>query len=339
MTDSSKKSLSIIIWFSILAIYVGCSKTEPVHSRQWIYFDTVVGVKVYGNPAKSELDTIFAIAEDEYARWDSLLDIYSPKSALWILNSSRQGTTKIPVKLSKILRKSFQWRKSTNNMLEPKIGHIVQLWGIGAKGKFVPARSSIDSALELVRKSDLNIIDDTTAIVSGDIKIDLGAFAKGFVVDEIYEKILPICKKNSKIEGFLIDAGRNIRGWNRNRKFTIGIANPRGDGIIGEFQLPQGYGCASAGDYERYFILDGVRYHHIFDPRTGYPARGANACTIIAPDALTADALSTAGVILGENIEKIIDKSEISGILFFEQNGKLKSKSFGNVKISQYGKR
>jgi len=328
------KRLHIYIFLQIVfAIFIGCSENESVHSRRWIYFDTVVGLKIYGSPADSQSNKIFAIAKDEFAYWDSLLDVYSDKSGLFDLNSSPAGTVKISSDLAEILRQSLEWRALTDSALEPKIGHIVELWGIGKGKKYIPLQSSIDSALNLIEKSNLIFVDDTTAIISGDIRIDLGAFAKGFVVDRVYEKILPMCNNNPLIDGFLIDAGRNIRGWNRNRNFTIGIANPRGDGIVGEFELPQSFGCASAGDYERYFILNGIRYHHIFDSKNGYPARGANSCTVVAYDALTADALSTAGIILGENIEKIIDKSKISVILFFERNGKLENQSFGKVKF------
>ncbi len=310
------KKVHLTILAVALFVLSGCSREERVLSRQWIFFDTVINFKIYGNPDEATAEKIFSTVKEEFARWDSLLDNYNPKSAVEYVNTADGETTKVSPEFGKFLAQCEKFEKFTNGALCPNIGHITKLWGISQGKKWVPPQKSIDSALALTRGGHFSVVDDTLVIHSGDLEIDPGAFGKGYVVDRVYEKVYPMCAEDKHITGFLIDAGRNIRGWHRKRSFNIGIANPRGEGIVGVIKLPSGIACASAGDYERYFIKDGVRYHHIFDPWTGYPARGANASTVIAADALTADALSTAAIILGKKVKNYIDRPDIEVIIF-----------------------
>ena len=327
-------SLFILIVGILSFLLSGCG-VEKVHSKQWLYFDTIVELKIYGSPTDETLDSIWNIADEKFALWDSLTDLYDSSSALYSLNAAQAGTVDVNSKLIELLGIAFQWRKRTNGALEPEIGHIVELWDIGGERQKIPRQSEIDSALALMKSSDVVLIENSSCAVFGDVKIDLGAFTKGFVADKLYDILLKFCTRNVEVNGFLINCGRNIRGWRRDgENFTIGIANPRGDGIIASFELPSGFGCASAGDYERFFIKDGVRYHHIFDPKTGKPACGAIAATVVAKSALKADALSTAAVILGRDIKKILDDGETTIILFDESNGRVVRKVLGNRKIS-----
>ena len=325
--------LAVLLSFAIIIFVLfisGCGNDEKIHSKQWLYFDTIIELNIYGNPSDASLDSIWQIAKERLALWDSLTDPYDSTSALYKLNNEPIGTVKVDKNLGELINAALDWRNRTDAALEPKIGHIVTLWNIGSRAEKIPSQTEIDSALFLIKSSDIVPISDSICIISGDIKLDLGAFAKGFVVDKLYDSLIKFCIGNSAISGFLVDCGRNIRGWRRNGKsFTIGIANPRGDNIIAAFELPSGWGCASAGDYERFFIKNGIRYHHIFDPRTGKPARKAIAATAITRSAFDADAMSTAAIVMGKNIEKILDDSETTIILFYETNGNVVWESIG----------
>ena len=319
-----------LVAVAVLLPLAGCSKKENVLQKEWIYFDTLVRVKIYGDPSREDAEKIFEAAREEFALWDSLLDNYDSTSAIWRLNHAAGETVKVSAQLGKFLSQCLPFEARTKGALCLNIGHISKLWGITQGKKWIPPQKSIDSALALVRGGKTKVVDDTLVITKGDIEIDPGAFGKGYTVDRVYDRIYPLCVQNQKIEGFLIDAGRNIRGWHRKREFNIGIVNPRGEGIVGVIQLPSGVACASAGDYERYFIKDGVRYHHIFDPSTGYPARGANASTVIARDALTADALSTAAIVLGDKIKNYVDRPDVEVIIFRVKEGNLNYTIFGS---------
>jgi len=134
----------------------------------------------------------------------------------------------------------------------------------------------------------------------------LGGIAKGYAVDEAVGIL-----KQEGIQSALVDFGGDIYalGNFRNRPWNVGIRNPRGKGEVGGFELSD-LSTATSGDYERFFEEKGVRYHHILDPKTGYPARGLRSATVISSDATLADAWSTAAFVLGrKTFLPLVDKT------------------------------
>jgi thiamine biosynthesis lipoprotein len=130
------------------------------------------------------------------------------------------------------------------------------------------------------------------------MKIGLGGIAKGYALDRAAELL-----RGRGHEDFLIVAGGQVYAAGRRggRPWRVGVRDPRGDetDAFALLDLEGGVSSSTSGDYESYFVVDGVRYHHILDPKTGYPARGVRSATVIAPDATLADALSTALMVLG----------------------------------------
>ncbi|HDR91449.1 MAG TPA: FAD:protein FMN transferase, partial [candidate division Zixibacteria bacterium] len=135
------------------------------------------------------------------------------------------------------------------------------------------------------------------------------------------------------VDRYIVDLGGNIAvGGKGEKPFIIGIRDPKApDEIIGKFSMEKGYACATAGDYQRFFVADGVRYHHIIDPKTGYPARGLSAVIVVALDATIADILSTALFVMGyeEGMTYLETNPEIRAV-FFDGEGKLLG---GNLEI------
>jgi FAD:protein FMN transferase len=142
------------------------------------------------------------------------------------------------------------------------------------------------------------------------VGIDIGGIAKLYVLEEGANVL-----KNGGIKSALIDAGGDIYaiGRDNGRDWKIGIRNPRGDGVIGAVDVSDML-VISSGDYERYFEKDGVRYHHIMDPFTGYPARGLSGSTIFCSDPALADGLSSTVFILGKDKGFALAKK----LLYFE---------------------
>jgi len=312
-----------------LLLLTGCSNNEKEYSRQWIYFDTVVSIKFYGFDRPP--DSLYDITKDIYSYWDSLLDVYDTNSGVYRLNHTLSDTVYICSDLSKILTKSLLWNDRTDDKLTPLIGPLVSLWGIGLKGDYIPSKELIDKAISNINNSYIEFISDTVIVKHGNPEVNLSAYAKGWVVDINYDKILPCVKGNMDIAGFLIDAGRNIKGWRRdNKTFKIGIANPRGKGIVKVFELPSGQSCASAGDYERFIIVNGKRYHQIFDPKTGYPSDKAIGATVVCKNAFDADVISTAAILLGDSIINVAKSEKADLILFYEIGQTVINKQFGS---------
>jgi thiamine biosynthesis lipoprotein len=163
----------------------------------------------------------------------------------------------------------------------------------------VPAAEEIEAVLPLLRAEKISFTPETRRVMlmEAGMSLDLGGVAKGYATDLAAEAL-----RARGIRHALINAGGNVYALGSKPDGTpwrVGIRDPRRAGeIIGVVEAVD-EAVVSSGDYERYFEADGARYHHIFDPRTGYPARAARQSTVIAPRSLDADILSTVTFILG----------------------------------------
>ncbi|HUX38353.1 MAG TPA: FAD:protein FMN transferase, partial [Rectinemataceae bacterium] len=193
------------------------------------------------------------------------------------------------------------YSRQTEGVTDLTAGPLVNLWGIGTDHARVPAESEIKAALALIdwRKVRLDPTARSVKLEKTGMSLDLGAFAKGWAADKVKEVLA-----DEAVKAAIIDLGGNIFvfGSKRDgRPWKIGIqdpARPRGDymGIV----TTLGDSVTTAGTYERFFIKDGVRYHHILDLSTGRPAdSGIQSVTVIAATSSLADGIDTALLILG----------------------------------------
>src|SRR3990170_1462509 len=161
--------------------------------------------------------------------------------------------------------------------------------------------------------------------------LNLGGVAKGYIVDMAAGVL-----KAHGVKSAVVHAGGDMFVFQEDRTdpFTIGIQHPRKKGeLLGEAHVYNG-AVPTSGDYERYFEKDGVRYHHILDPKTGFPAKGTQSVTIIAEDPTSADALSTAVFVMGpEKGMELIERLEGVEGVFVHENGKVRTSSGFEGKI------
>jgi thiamine biosynthesis lipoprotein len=189
---------------------------------------------------------------------------------------------------------------ATDGAFDPGVGTLVELWGFN-DATHPPSRPPTAAAIETALAVGGSILDldiDGTRI-SGDIAeytLDLGGIAKGAAVDRVVASL-----EARGISPALVNAGGDLRviGEPEGRSWRIGIQAPRDDRLLGTIALTAGEAAFSSGDYERYFEIDGVRLHHILDPRTGYPATQTQAVTVLADDGVTADAAATGLFVAG----------------------------------------
>lgn len=178
---------------------------------------------------------------------------------------------------------------------------LMKLWRQGQSGD-IPDNAGITAAKSLMGLQKLMFSDEMNraflSIKGG--AIDLGGIAKGFAADEAVKIITSAGIKNA-----VINFGGNIVavGFNKRKPWCVGVQNPtapRGENIGSLFVTDKS--VVTSGVNERFFIIDGQLYHHIIDPRTGYPAKsGLLSVTVVAENSMTADALSTAAFVLGED--------------------------------------
>jgi thiamine biosynthesis lipoprotein len=197
------------------------------------------------------------------------------------------------------------------------VAPLVRLWGFGttpASAGF-PLEETIREQLKLVNYRRL-VLDGRTAFlpVKG-MAVDLGGIAKGYAVD----RAVDFCR-SAGVKDFLIDLSGNIRVSGRphwGEDWQIGIRDPfHRSRIMGKVTLQSGMALATSGNYERFVEIAGQRYCHIIDPRTGYPATGTAAVTILSADATTADALSTAFFVVGlKGADKLLQRTPSVDVL------------------------
>jgi len=201
----------------------------------------------------------------------------------------------------KVVQRAIWYAELSGGRFDPTVGPLVDLWGIGSKDGKLPDEAILAHALKLVNYKDIVLDEDEQSIklARADMSLDLGAIAKGYAADQVAEYL-----KSQRFDSAIIDLGGNIlaMGTKPNSElWLIGIQNPesiRGKNI-GTLQV-NNKTVVSSGTYERFFVQDGVHYHHILDPMTGQPIRNhLLSVTIITGNSIDADALSTAAFSMG----------------------------------------
>lgn len=225
----------------------------------------------------------------------------------------------VPEKVSKdtyfVVKNSIKYSNILEGTFDPTIRPLVKLWDIGAEKEFIPKKINIEEALKLVNYNDVILDESNHSVMLKNKKqaLDVGGIAKGFAADEVRD----IFYKHN-IKSALIDLGGNIFALGSkadNTPWKVGIQNPlkpRGE-HIGILSVAD-KSVVTSGNYERYFMKDGERFHHIIDPKTGYPSQSKIiSATIISDNSIDGDGLSTGVYILGiDKALRIIE--EIQGI-------------------------
>jgi len=193
------------------------------------------------------------------------------------------------------LKASFEIAEMTDGAFDPTWAALWGLWDF--ESEKIPSDESLQSALDLIDWKHVELNNNHCKFLKPGMKIGLGAIGKGIALDKCKEVL-----HSNNIENYIIVAGGQVlvSGLNNGKKWRVGIRKP--DGLRNElaYVLDLTNTCIStSGDYEKYFEKDGIRYHHIINPKTGMPARGTKSVTVITPNATLADALSTAFFVMG----------------------------------------
>lgn len=225
-----------------------------------------------------------------------------------------------------VLNKAKEYAQLSRGSFDVTVGPLVKAWGVFTDNPRVPTRDEIQRLLDLVDYRDLDIDSDRSmaGLKDSGQMVDLGAIAKGYAADEA----IKIYKANG-VQSAFISLGGNVAtlgGKPDGTPWKVGIRNPRGPegSYIGILSVKDKM-VVSSGDYERYFEKDSVKYHHIMDPKTGYPSdSGLIGTTIVADASIDADALSTAAFVLGlEEGMKLIESLDGIEAVFVTEDKKV----------------
>ena len=328
---------SALLLFCSLFILSACSpQKEKVYRKSKVLMDTLITISVVsGSGDKAEKAIEMAFSEIE--KLDRLLNFFSDSSEVSEINRNA-GLKAVVVspETFEVLEKAVYASGKTNGAFDVTIGSVTAMWDFHKRTK--PEDKKIKERLPLVNYKNiiLNKKSSSVYLKKKGMLIDLGGIAKGYAAD----KAVDVLKKEG-IKSGLVSISGDIKAFGLKpdlKPWKIGIKNPRAiplnpplvkegeegfsDEIMATIELTD-MAISTSGDYERYFIIDGKRYHHILNPKTGYPVDECRSVSIIAKDGAVTDPFSTGIFILGaEKGIKLLEEMEIDGIIV-DKNGKI----------------
>jgi thiamine biosynthesis lipoprotein len=258
-----------------------CDGKEPMYQEQGYVFGTLVEVSVYGEP-ESRAKRATSEVMQEFQRLHDMLHAWHA-SELSKMNAAfaKGQSVVISAELSEILHDATQLSQQSQGLFNPAIGGLVQLWGFHAD-EFKPVKPDEKRIEKWVaaspQMSDISIMRGRAESKNRFVRVDLGGYAKGYALDRAAELL-----RKQGIRNALINIGGNILALGRHgdRPWRVGIQHPRKPGALATLDLNDGEAIGTSGDYQRYFMVDNVRYCHLIDPRSGYPVQGVQAVTIL----------------------------------------------------------
>lgn len=277
------------------------SGTYQAYSYTTIAMGTGIKKTIYSEDATKSEQVNFAIDECLKELENRIsVRIANSEIASCNRNYAVDGVYPLSETVRGYLQQEFQICEETDGAFSPCIRPISTLWGIEEGETEIPEDSLIQETLAHTRPEKIELTQDGIIFQESGMAIDLGAVGKGIACDEV-NKVLA----EYDVRGAVVSIGGSIAVYGDKGKrevWHIGIQDPRGkeNTMLGVLTAKKGMVISTSGDYEKYFMADGRRYHHIFDPSTGYPAdSGLISVTIISDSGFLSDALSTACFVMG----------------------------------------
>jgi len=285
----------------LLAVFLtGCSNTGTVFRDRFFALGTLIEVSIYGvDPALAT--RACARIEQDFLTMHTNWHAWQPGA---LSSTNEQLATMKPFtpdpSVLPLLQEAGRLSQLSNGLFNPAMGKLIALWGFHDDA--LPVGTLPDTAAITALVEQAPGVDDVTftgtQLVNHNpaVSYDLGAFAKGYAIDRAIERL-----REFGIQNAIINAGGDLRaiGQHGDRPWRIGIRHPRQNDILASLEINGDASVFTSGDYERFFEVDGKRYHHIIDPRSGYPADKTTSVTVIHENAATADAATTALFVAG----------------------------------------
>ncbi|MBZ4665282.1 FAD:protein FMN transferase [Mahella sp.] len=307
--------LLCLIMISLLPIISACGKEPEKTVETEFLMDTLMELTAYGPNGEKAIDA----AMGRIKKIDDLMSVSSETGDVYKVNKSAgQNPVKVSDETMYVVQTAQHYSQLSDGAFDITVGPLVNLWGIGKKEE-VPSQTAIDGAKALIdyRKLQIDVSSGTIGLPERNMSIDLGAIAKGYAGDEAARIFKEYGVKSGIISlgGNVVVVGARPDG----NPWRVGIQNPfKPTGNYVAVVEETDKTVVTSGTYERYFIKDGKRYHHILDPSTGYPAdNGLASVSIISDKSIDADALSTTVFLLGpeKGMELVEELSDVECIM------------------------
>lgn len=322
MSIRKKLTLATALLATLLLLG-GCDKTLPSQHFRLLTFGTYMDLEIIGvdrqtaEAAKEQLQRDFDIMHHAWHAWD-------PGPVGRINEYIKQGKElAAPPSVIPLLQLSQELAKKSDYLFDPGIGQLIRLWGFQSSELLPhepPDKDAIDFWLEQAPSiGDINLDGFHLSSNNTAVRLDFGAIGKGYGVDQAIERL-----REMGIDNAIVNAGGDLRaiGSRAGNPWRIAVRDPDGGGVFALIPVTGNEAVFTSGDYQRNFTWEGKFYHHIIDPRTGYPAKGTSSVTVLHPDAATADAAATALFIAGpDDWYRIARQMGIKYVLLIDSEG------------------
>lgn len=323
-----KKYLILIIVIILLFTTIGCQykdKDGPLTRTEFL-MDTVITLKIYDQKDKKAMDE----AINRLKEIEERMSVTIETSDVSLINkNSGIRPVKVHEDIYYVIQQAKHFAIITNGAFDPTIGPLVDLWDITGTGEderdSIPTEEDIKNSMALIDYNDLELMDDNQVFLKRKgMKLDLGGIVKGYAADEVKRILM-----DNGVKSAIIDLGGNVYalGEKEDGEFwRIGIQDP--------FEVTGNYlgilnvkdkSIVTSGDYERFFVYKGEKYHHIIDSKTGYPSENEVAgVSVISDKSIDGDALSTALFVLGvDEGTKLTNELEGIEAIFITKQGEV----------------
>ncbi len=290
-----------LIFTAILVVLIflgGCQSSEVLVKRSQMLMGTLVWVSAVA-PSEPEAQKAATAGLGEIRRLEEILSTWIPESELSRINAGA-GETPIDVSLEtiEVLEKSLEMDRLTEGGFNLAIGPAVEAWNVSREGQ-IPTQEELDAVRPLLKLGNLQLDSGSRQVflkVPG-MRLDIGGIGKGYAAD-----LAATVMKHAGATAGVVAISGDIKTFGRmpdGERFVFGIQHPRKEGaLLGQLEL-EDEAVSTAGDYQRYFMKDGIRYHHILDPQTLQPARLSQSVTVVAKEGVVADGLDTGIFVMG----------------------------------------
>ena len=279
--------------------------------------DTVVSETLYTTGEDITADVISALkdVEENWISWTK------ESSQIYQINQNAGNTTTVSDETATCLKQVLDLSKASGGAMDPTMGRVIRLWDIDGEDPHIPSDDELNSLLENVGYDKVTLDGNKVTMPEG-VTLDLGAAGKGIGCDVISEFL----KDQKEVEGMILNlGGSSVFAYGQkpdDSPWKVAVTDPRdteGE-YLGAITIEGGEFLSTSGDYEKYFMEDGKRYHHILDPKTGYPVwNGLDSVTIVCDNGLLADGLSTACFVLGmDDAMELLEKYDADAMFVDE---------------------
>lgn len=307
----------------LLALLAGCRQETPVYTTRFHAFGTLVDLSLVGvkqQEAEHAGEQIKRDFEFMHRAWHA----WEPGPMGRVNQELATGKTfASPPSLLPLVRRSKELAALSDNLFNPSIGHLIDQWGFHTDSPVCRPPPPPASIRKLVRAnprmSDITLDGILLRSKNPAVKLDFGAIGKGYGIDLAIDHL-----RELGIDDAMVNAGGDLRaiGDRSGQPWRIAVRRPTGSGVFAILQIQGDESVFTSGDYDRNFVYEGTSYHHIIDPRTGYPAGGTRSVTVVHTDATTADAAATALFVAGpERWHEIAQRMGIEYVLLVDHTG------------------